>query len=180
MQTRRQSRLEVGADFGVSLLINLVTQGLFYGVLATAGRSLAFAAMVLGLAVPRRYAIRRLFNARLAPGTRQARAQSWCEVGVDTVLAILLAILLQRWCYDTAATWSKASAVTVALYAITMGRRYVLRRLFETRNGRQAEAPPYGQPMSSGLSSSSRAPGDRLKRGPRVTGARGTVERVGQ
>ena len=51
MQTYRQSRFEVGADFGVSLLINLVTQFLFYGALATAGRSLTFAALVLGLAV---------------------------------------------------------------------------------------------------------------------------------
>jgi hypothetical protein len=50
MQTCRQSRLEVGADFGVSLLVNLVTQLLFYGALATAGRSLIFAALVLGLA----------------------------------------------------------------------------------------------------------------------------------
>jgi hypothetical protein len=156
MQTRRQSRLEVGVDLGVSLLINVVTQGLFYGALATAGQSLAFTAMVLGLAVPRRYAIRRLFNARLAPGTRQSRTQSWCEVGVDTVLAILIAILLQRCCYGTAATWSKASAVTVALYAITMGRRYVLRRLFETWHGRQAARSPYNPPMSSGLSSSPR------------------------
>ena len=48
MQTYRQSRFEVGADFGVSLLINLVTQFLFYGALATAGRSLAFASLVLG------------------------------------------------------------------------------------------------------------------------------------
>ena len=52
MQTCRQSRLEVGADFSVSLLLNLVTQGLFYGARATAGRSLTFATLVLGLAVP--------------------------------------------------------------------------------------------------------------------------------
>ena len=31
MQTCRQSRLEVGADFGVSLVVNLVAQMLFYG-----------------------------------------------------------------------------------------------------------------------------------------------------
>jgi hypothetical protein len=36
MQTCRQSRLEAGADFGVSLVVNLVTQVLFYGALATA------------------------------------------------------------------------------------------------------------------------------------------------
>jgi len=152
MQTCRQSRFEVGADFGVSLLINLVTQFLFYGALATTGRSLTFAALVLGLAVPRRYAIRRLCNAFIAPGARQSRGQSWFEVGVDTVLAILIAILLQRLCYGSAATWTKASGVTVALYAITMGRRYALRRLFETWNARQAGLPQYGRPLSSGLS----------------------------
>jgi hypothetical protein len=136
MQTSRHSGLEVGADFGVSLLINLVTQLLFYGPLATAGRSLTFAGLLLGLAVPRRYAIRRLFNTLLTPGTRQSRGQSWCEVGVDTVLAIGVAILLQRLFYGTAATWGKAGGMTVALYAITMGRRYALRRVFETWQAR--------------------------------------------
>ena len=136
MQTCRQSRVEVGADFGVSLVINLVTQGFFYGALATAGRSLTLAALVLGLAVPRRYAIRRLFNALVTPGTRQTRWQSWVEVGSDTAVAIIMAMVLQRLCYGAAATLTKAGGVTVALYAITMGRRYALRRVFETWNAR--------------------------------------------
>jgi TRAP-type C4-dicarboxylate transport system permease large subunit len=152
MQTCRQSRLEVGADFGVALVVNLVTQGLFYGALATAGRSLTLAALVLGLAVPRRYVIRRLFNAALAPGTRQSRWQSWLEVCSDTVVAIIMAIVLQRLCYGAAATLTKAGGVTVALYAITMGRRYALRRVFEAWNARHAELSPYGQPWSSELS----------------------------
>ena len=152
MQTCRQSRLEVGADFGVSLVVNLVAQVLFYGALATAGRSLTFAALVLGLAVPRRYAIRRLFNAFVAAGTCQSRWQSWLEVGVDTAVAIIMAIVLQRLCYGAAATLTKAGGVTVALYAITMGRRYTLRRVFEAWNARQAGLPPYGQSLSSELS----------------------------
>ena len=151
MQTYRQSGLEVGADFGVSLLINLVTQMLFYGALATAGRSLTFAALVLGLAVPRRYTIRRLFNTLVAPGARQSRGQSWFEVGVDTVLAIVVAILLQRLFYGVAATWDKAGGLTVVLYAVTMGRRYALRRVFETWHARQGELPLYGRPSSSEL-----------------------------
>jgi hypothetical protein len=114
-----------------------MTQILFYGVLATAGRSLAFAALVLGLAVPRRYATRRLFNTFVAPGARQSRWQSWCEVIVDTVVAIVVAILLQRLFYGAAATWFKAGGLTSVLYAITMGRRYALRRLFEAWNTRQ-------------------------------------------
>jgi hypothetical protein len=152
MQTCRQSRLEIGTDFGVSLVVNLVTQVLFYGALATTGRSLTFAALVLGLAVPRRYALRRLFNAFVIPGTRQSRWQSWVEVITDTAVAIVMAIVLQRLCYGEAATLAKAGGVTVALYAITMGRRYVLRRVFEAWNARQAELPPYGQPLSSELS----------------------------
>jgi hypothetical protein len=152
VQTCRQSRLEVGADFGVSLLVNLIAQSLFYGALATAGRGLTFAALVLGLAVPRRYAIRRLFNAFLVPGTRQSRWQSWLEVCSDTVVAIVMAIVLQRLCYGAAATLTKAGGVTVALYAISMGRRYALLRVFEAWNARQAELPPYGQSLSSELS----------------------------
>src|SRR5499426_1852791 len=151
MQTCRQSRFEVGADFGVSLLVNLVAQGLFYGALATAGRSLTFAALVLGLAVPRRYAIRRLFNAFVAPGTRQSRWQSWLEVITDTAVAIVMAIVLQRLCYGAAATLAKAGGVTVALYAVTMGRRYTLRRVFETWNTRQENLPLYSQVSSSEL-----------------------------
>jgi len=152
MQTCRQSRLEVGADFGVSLVVSLVTQMLFYGALATAKRSLAFAALVLALAVPRRYAIRRLFNAFVATGTRQSRWRSLLEVGVDTAIAIVMAIVLQRLCYGTAATLTKAGGVTVALYIITMGRRYALRRVFEAWDARQAGLSPYGQPLSSELS----------------------------
>jgi hypothetical protein len=156
MQTCRQSRLEVGADFAVSLVVNLMTQGLFYGALATAGRSLTFAAFVLGLAVPRRYAIRRLFNAYVAPGTRQTRRQSWLEVGVDTAVALGMAIVLQRLCYGAAATVTKAGGVTVALYALTMGRRYALRRGCDAWQARQAGLPPYGPPWSSELSESPR------------------------
>src|SRR5215470_18219242 len=149
MQTCRQSRVEVGADFGVSLVINLVTQGLFYGALATAGRSLTLAALVLGLAVPRRYVTRRLFNTFVAPGTHQSRWQSWLEVITDTAVAIVMAIVLQRLCYGAAATLTKAGGMTVALYAITMGRRYALRRIFEAWNARQAGLPSYSQPWSS-------------------------------
>ena len=151
MQTCRQSRVEVGADFGVSLVINLVTQGVFYGALATAGRSLTLAALVLGLAVPRRYAIRRLFNALVAPGTRQTRWQSWVEVCSDTAVAIIMAMVLQRLCYGAAATLTKAGGVTVALYAVTMGRRYALRRVFETWNARQENLSLYSQASSSKL-----------------------------
>jgi len=94
MQSYRQSRLEVGADFGMALVVNLVTQGLFYGALATAGRSLTFAAVVLSLAVPRRYVLRRLFNAAVAPGRRQSRWHAWLEVLTDTAVALVLAVML--------------------------------------------------------------------------------------
>lgn len=131
MQTRGHSRLEVGVDFSLSLLVNIGAQILFYGALATAGRSLSVAALVLGLAMPRRYATRRIFNTLLLPGTHQPRWQSWLEVGVDTVLGLCLAIVLQWVFYGPAATWAKAGGLTGIIYAITMCRRYILRRLFE-------------------------------------------------
>jgi hypothetical protein len=152
MQTRRQSRLEVGADFGVSVCVNLVTQLLFYGSLATAGRSLTLAALVLGLAVPRRYAIRRLFNACVVPGTRQSRRQSWCEVLADTAVAIVVAVLLQRLCYGAAATLTTAGGMTVVLYAITMGRRYAMRRVFETWKAPRSGLSLYRRSFSAELS----------------------------
>ena len=149
MQTYHQSRLEIGADFGVSLCVNLVTQVLFYGALATPERSLTFAVLVLGLAVPRRYAIRRLFDALVRPGTRQSRWQSLVEIVVDTVLAIVMAFLLQRLLYSAAATWTTAGGMTIGLYTLTMGRRYALRRFFEAWNVRQEHLPLYSQPPSS-------------------------------
>jgi hypothetical protein len=130
-QTHRQTRLEVGIDLGLSLGVNLVAQFLVYGALATATRSLSFAALILGLAVPRRYAIRRLFNGWLSGGGRQSRWQSGLEVGVDTALGFCVAILLQWLFYGAAATWAKMGGLTVLLYALTMGRRYLLRRCFE-------------------------------------------------
>ena len=152
MQTGRQSRLEIGADLGLSLVVNLVAQGLFYGALATAGRSLTFAAMVLGLAVPRRYVLRRLFNTAVAPGTRQSRWHSWLEVLTDTAVALVLTVVLQRLWYGAAATVTTAGGVTLALYALTLGRRYALRRVFDAWQARQAGLPPYGPPWSSDLS----------------------------
>jgi hypothetical protein len=142
MQSYRQSRLEVGADFGMALVVNLVTQGLFYGALATAGRSLTFAAVVLSLAVPRRYVLRRLFNAAVAPGRRQSRWHAWLEVLTDTAVALVLALVLQRLWYGAAATVPKAGGVTLALYALTLGRRYALRRMFDAWQARQAGLPP--------------------------------------
>ena len=131
MQTRLQSRVEVGLDFALSLLVNIAGQLVFYGAFATAGRTLALAFLVLGLALPRRYAIRRLFNTWLLHTARQPRWQSWLEVGIDTLLGFCVAIVLQWIIYGPAATWAKAGGLTAIIYAITMCRRYALRRLCE-------------------------------------------------
>jgi hypothetical protein len=142
MQTRAQSGLEVGIDFGLSLMMNIGAQLLFYGALATAGRSLSVAALVLGLAIPRRYTIRRLFNALLPLNTRQPRWHSWLEVGVDTVLGFCVAIVLQWVFYGAAATWAKAGGLTAVVYAITLCRRYILRRLCDRWSASQEKNPP--------------------------------------
>ncbi len=137
MQTQRHSRVEGGIDLLISLLVNIGAQVLFYGKLATAGRSLALAVMILALAIPRRYLTRRLFNSRLVSGDGQSRWQSGLEILVDTAIAICIAIVLQWGFYGAAATWAKAGGLTGLVYAITMVRRYVLRRLFETWSARQ-------------------------------------------
>ena len=139
MQTHRQSRLEVSIDFGLSLLVNLGVQILFYGRLATLSRSSAFAVLVLGLALPRRYVTRRGFNRLVPPGGQQSRWHSWLEVGVDTVIGIVVAFLLQWLFYGPAATWGKAGGLTICLYAITMVRRYILRRISEAWSRRQEQ-----------------------------------------
>ncbi len=149
MQTPCQTRLEVGLDVGLSLVVNIGAQLLVYGKLATAGRSLLFAALVLGLAIPRRYLTRRLFNARLSNSAPQTPRQSWLEVGTDTVIGLGTAVALQWAVYGAAATWTRAGGLTVAVYALTLGRRYFLRRLFEAWSQRQTIPPLYGgQPAS--------------------------------
>lgn len=145
MQTRAQSRVEVSIDFVLSVLVNISAQILFYGALATAGRSLSVAVLVLGLAIPRRYATRRLFNARVFPDTRQPRWHSWLEVGVDTLLGLGMAIVLQWIFYGPAATWTKAGGLTGIVYTITMCRRYVLRRLFVMWSTPQRKSSPVKQ-----------------------------------
>jgi hypothetical protein len=130
MQTHCQTRLEVGIDVGFSLLVNLGAQLLVYGALATAGRSLMFVSLLLGLAIPRRYATRRMFEAYFTTGPSQTRWQSWLEVGTDTVCGLGIAMVLQWMVYGPAATWAKAGGLTVVIYIITLGRRYLLRRLF--------------------------------------------------
>src|SRR5262245_57227465 len=150
MQTCRQSRLEVGADFGVSLVVNLVAQVLFYGALAMAGRSLTFAVLVLGLAMPRRYAIRRLFNAFVAPGTRQSRWQSGLEVGVDTAVAIVMAIVLQRLCYVAGASLAKGGGGAGTLHAVKVGQPYALRSFFEAWEATPAGLASLCPPLFSG------------------------------
>ena len=137
MQTRTQSSLEVGIDFSLSFFVNICAQFLFYGALATAGRSLAVAALVLGLALPRRYTTRRLFNALLPLEVQQPPWHSWAEVGVDTALGLCVAIVLQWIFYGPAATWAKAGGLTAVVYAVTMCRRYILRRFFEHWSLRQ-------------------------------------------
>ncbi len=137
MQSRRHTWYEIGIDFALSLSMNIAGQLLFYGAHATAKRSVTLAILILGLAMPRRYATRHLFHSWQIPDTEQTRWQSWCEVGLDTVLAIGMAFLLQWLIYGAAATWAKAGGLTVVLYLITMARRYVLRRVFERRGSRQ-------------------------------------------
>jgi hypothetical protein len=97
-----------------------------------------FATLILGLAIPRRYATRRMFEAYFTAGVPQTRRQSWLEVGTDTVIGLFMAMALQGMVYGTAATWVKAGGLTVVLYTITLGRRYLLRRLFESWSTRQS------------------------------------------
>jgi hypothetical protein len=56
---------------------------------------------------------------------------------VDTVLGFGVAIVSQWIFYGSAATWAKAGGLTAVVYAITMCRRYILRRIFERWSMRQ-------------------------------------------
>jgi hypothetical protein len=89
------------------------------------------------LAIPRRYVTRRGFNAMVTAATGQSHWQSWLEVGTDTLLALATSMILQVLWYGPAVTWARAGGLTVGIYILTLGRRYVLRRLFEWITRRQ-------------------------------------------
>ena len=130
MQTRAQSTLEVLADFAFSMLMNIGGQLVFYRALATAGRVMLFAVLVLGLAFARRLATRRFFEALVPLGTRQPHWQSVVESIVDTGLGFGVGVALQMLIYGETATLLHASGLTFVIYGLTMVRRYILRRIF--------------------------------------------------
>lgn len=130
MQSRWQTSLEVLIDFAFSILINIGGQLLFYHTWATARRVTLFAVLVLGLALARRFATRRFFEALVPLGTHQPHWQSVVEAVVDTVLGFGIAVVLQMLIYGETATLLRASGLTCTIYGLTMIRRYILRRLF--------------------------------------------------
>jgi len=130
MQTRAQSTLEVLADFAFSMLMNIGGQLVFYHAVATAGRVMLVAVLVLGLAFARRLATRRFFEALVPLGTRQPHWQSVVESIVDTGLGFGVGVALQMLIYGETATLLHASGLTFVIYGLTMVRRYILRRIF--------------------------------------------------
>ena len=130
MQTPWQTTLEVLVDFVFSILVNIGGQLLFYRALATVERVTLFAALVLGLALARRFATRRFFEALVPVGTRQPHWQSIVESTVDTALGFGIAVALQMLIYGETATFLRASGLTFMIYGLTIVRRYLLRRLF--------------------------------------------------
>jgi hypothetical protein len=141
-QTWRESTLEVSLDFTVALCINLGGQRLIYGSLASAVMMTTFTSVFVPLAYFRRLATRLLFEALSAPWPRQPWWCSLLEVGCDTLLALGMAYGLQVMWYGPAATMERAGSLTIALYALTLLRRFLFRRLFEMWRVRQAPRPP--------------------------------------
>jgi hypothetical protein len=131
-QTWQESTLEISLDFTISIVVNLVGQRLIYGALASALAMTTFTIVFLPLVYFRRLGTRLLFAAMVPMGQAQSRWHSVLEVVCDTLLALLIAYGLQVIWYGAAATVTRAGGLTVALYTLTMLRRYVLRRLFET------------------------------------------------
>jgi hypothetical protein len=130
MQTRQQSILEVSLDFVLSILVNLYGQHLVYGTLATVGRMTSFAVVVLAASYARRMVTRRYFNAIVPHGQRQSRWHSVLETLSDTIAGFLITMGLQVLFYGTAATLVRAGGLTLAIYGLTLLRRYLLRRIF--------------------------------------------------
>ncbi len=130
MQTRWQSTLEIAVDVLFSMGMNIGGQLFFYHAFATAGRVTLFAALVLSLAVARRFVTRRVFEALVPVGTPQPHWQSVVESIVDTAVGFAISVALQLLVYGEVATLVSASSLTIMIYGLTMLRRYLLRRVF--------------------------------------------------
>jgi hypothetical protein len=133
----RESTLEISLDFTISIVVNLGGQRLMYGTLASAEVAATFTSVFLPLAYLRRLGTRLFFQWLGTQWTSQPRWLSALEVVSDTLLALGMAYGLQVYWYGTAATLERAGSFTVALYAFTMLRRYVFRRIFASLEGRQ-------------------------------------------
>lgn len=151
LQHWQAATLEVSLDFLVSILVNLGGQRLIYGTLASAEVMTTFTAVFLPLAYLRRFGTRLLFSALIPAGQVQPWWQAALEVTGDTLLALLMAYGLQVLWYGTAATLDRAGSLTVALYTLTLLRRYVLRRIFEAWRVRQLARPPSSEAPSMAM-----------------------------
>ena len=140
MQTRWQSTLEVSIDFVLSIGVNLLSQRVVYGVLATPERMTSFAVVVLVAAYARRMGTRRYFNTRVSAGQPQSRWHSALEACGDTILGMVITYGIQIGFYGSAATLVRAGGLTVAIYGLTLLRRYLLRRGFVHLEMRTAAA----------------------------------------
>jgi hypothetical protein len=134
--TWRESTLEVSLDFTISILINLGGQRLIYGALATTEAMATFTSVFLPLAYGRRLGTRLGFHWLSRRWPVQPRWLSALEVTSDTLLALGMAYGLQVYWYGGAATLERAGGLTMGLYAFTMLRRYVFRRIFAAQQAR--------------------------------------------
>jgi hypothetical protein len=163
MQSRRRSTLEVSIDFLFSILFNIGGQFLVYGLYATAKRVTSFTLILLTLVYVRRYATRRLFNAWLPQGSRQPRWHSALESVGDTFLGMLIAYGLQLIIYGDRATLIRAGGLTVAIYALTMIRRYIIRRIFAWSDTEgEREGPMHESGPSAGFQTRQAIESNRL------------------
>jgi hypothetical protein len=131
----RESTLEVSLDFTIAIVVNLGGQRLIYGALASTEVIATFTSVFLPLAYLRRLGTRLFFQRLSTRWTSQPRWLSALEVVSDTLLALGMAYGLQVYWYGAAATLKRAGGLTVGLYAFTMLRRYVFRRIFASLQG---------------------------------------------
>jgi hypothetical protein len=128
-QSSRFSRFEIGLDLCLTIVVNYVSQAVFLKAF-TATRALTFTGVTLSCAMVRQYLVRRSFNRFTHPTQGQSQGMSLLETTTDTVLAIAMAlIMVQLWYRDE--PLPRVSALVVAMYLLTLLRRYGMRRFFE-------------------------------------------------
>ena len=134
-QTRVQSGLETLITniigFGSSIALQMVLLP-WYGIHIHIAQNILITTLAYSIALPRSYALRRLFNRWHAPGG-QPKWQSSCEAGIDLALGYASSVLMHWFLFPVLGynvSLVNNAQISAVFYLFAYVRKFILRRAF--------------------------------------------------